>query len=182
MIGSLGLIAIAVADFPLVFVGLFLFLTFTDWIDGKLAIWLHQRTKLGARLDSAADAAMYGAVLFGATWLKGDVLLAEWAWITAALTTYVASHLASYIKFRRLASYHTRAAKTSAFFALLAVVGLFLGWSSWPMRVAMAAVTLTNLEAIAITWMLRQWRTDVLSIWHAARSRDKSEKHVWNSA
>ncbi|MCH5374150.1 MAG: CDP-alcohol phosphatidyltransferase family protein, partial [Planctomycetes bacterium] len=179
--GSLALIAIALAGHPLVFVVGFVILAFTDWIDGELAIALDQRTLLGARLDSAADAAMYASLLFGAVWLKYDALLTDWIWIAAALITYGASHIASYLKFRRLASYHTRAAKTSAFFTLLAAIALFADWPSWPLWIAMTAITLTNLEAVAITLVLREWRTDVVSIYHAVRDRDIATGTTWNS-
>ena len=36
-------------------VGLLMFSGFTDWLDGKLARWLDQSSKLGALLDPAAD-------------------------------------------------------------------------------------------------------------------------------
>ena len=65
MVGSLVLLAIAVAGWRYWFVGLFLALSLSDWIDGKLARWLHQRSDLGARLDSAADAILYAALIGG---------------------------------------------------------------------------------------------------------------------
>lgn len=65
LIGSLGLIGMAIIDWPTVFLAVFLLLMLTDWIDGRLAAWLQQCTTFGARLDSIADAALYGALLFG---------------------------------------------------------------------------------------------------------------------
>ena len=53
--------AVAFAERPRVFLWLFLFLSATDWIDGKLAILLDQRSVLGALLDTWADAALYAA-------------------------------------------------------------------------------------------------------------------------
>jgi hypothetical protein len=46
---------------------------------------------------------------------------------------------------------------------------LLLGGPAWPARVAMIAVIVTNIEATAITFVLRHWQTDVPSIWHAIR-------------
>jgi hypothetical protein len=61
LVGSFILIPIAWQGRNEVFLWCFIFLAMTDWVDGKLAILLNQRTVLGARLDSWADAALYAA-------------------------------------------------------------------------------------------------------------------------
>lgn len=171
LVGSLILVPVALFGRPMVFLGVFLVVAGTDWIDGKLAIWLKQRTTFGARFDSVADAAMYAALLLGCVWLKGDVLLAEAAWIGAALMCYVLSCLSALYKFRRLPSYHTYSAKISWLMTVLAAVALLSGWAVWPLRVAMLAVSLANLEALLITLLSNRWRTDIPTLWHALASR-----------
>lgn len=149
------------------FLALFLFLMATDWIDGKLAVWLDQRSSLGARLDSAADIVMYGSLLVGLVWLEGSILAGEWPWIAAGCASWALSALAGLMKFGKLASYHTRLAKASWLLALLATLAL-LGWEMiWPFRAAAASVTLTNLEGLAITSVLSESRTDVPSVFQA---------------
>jgi cardiolipin synthase (CMP-forming) len=169
LVGSFFLVGIALGGTNQVFLAVFLVLALTDYVDGRLAVWLGQQTTFGARLDSLADISLFAAVLFGAVWLEGPALRAEWAWITAAVVSYAASNTASLTKFRRLPSYHTRAAKVSNFLILVATAALFTGWSVWPLRIATAAVTLANLEAVAITCTLRQWRVNVPSLYHALR-------------
>ena len=66
LFGSFALFGVALLGWPYWFVGLFLALSLSDWIDGKLARWLHQRSDFGARLDSAADAMLYAALIGGA--------------------------------------------------------------------------------------------------------------------
>lgn len=171
LIGSLGFIPLALAAQPEWVLVLFLTLSATDWVDGKLAIWLDQRSMLGARLDSYADATMYAALLFAGVWLKGRVLQAEWGWLALALLTYAASCLAALAKFRRLPNYHTRTAKTAWLFMVVATVFLFLDWSVWPLRVAMLVVSVANAEALLITAILPRWRVDVISCVAAARLR-----------
>jgi cardiolipin synthase (CMP-forming) len=178
LVGSLVLVAIALADAPEVFLVTFLVLALSDYLDGKLAIWLDQQTTFGARLDTVADAVLFGAILFGAVWMKGDRLWAESAWLFAAIGSYAVSVAASYAKFRKLPSYHTRAAKTSNFLMLLAAAALFSGWAIWPLRLACAAVTLTNLEALAITRVLRHWRVNIPSLYHALRDVTRSRRSV----
>jgi CDP-diacylglycerol--glycerol-3-phosphate 3-phosphatidyltransferase len=167
LVGSFILIPIAWQGRNEVF--LCIFLAMTDWVDGKLAILLNQRTVLGARLDSWADAALYAALLFGLVTLYGDTLRAELAWIATALVTYLISTVAGFWKYKCWPSYHTRAAKTSWFLTGLAVIALFVEWAIWPLRVAAVAVTLTNIEAIFITIISPAWRADVTSVYHAWR-------------
>ncbi len=171
LIGSLALVPLALTAQPEWILGLFLILSATDWIDGKLAIWLDQRSTFGARLDSYADATMYAALLFAGVWLKGRVLQAEWIWIAVALLAFAASCCAALWKFRRLPNYHTRTAKTAWLLMVVAAVALFLDWSVWPLRVAMLGVALANAEALLITAILPRWRADVISCLVAFRLR-----------
>jgi phosphatidylglycerophosphate synthase len=95
LLGSVVLVVLACLDRRDWFLWLFIGLAMTDWIDGKLAILLNQRSVFGARLDSWADAALYTALLFGALWMHGEDLRSEWAWIIPAVATYTLSTLAS---------------------------------------------------------------------------------------
>ena len=165
--GSFVLVAIAWLDLPQVFLWGYLFLAMTDWLDGKLAILLDQRSVFGARLDSWADAALYLALLVGLVWFYGGLLRAEFAWVAPALATYLVSTAAGFWKYRRWPSYHTRSAKTSWLLTLIGVLALFNDWSLWLFRLALAGITLTNLEAIAITVISPAWRADVTSVYHA---------------
>jgi cardiolipin synthase len=169
--GSFVLIAIALMDQSEVFLWLFLFLAVTDWVDGKLAILLNQRSVFGARLDSWADAALYASLTFGAVTMHGATLRSELAWVIAALATYLISSAAGFWKYRRWPSYHTRAAKTSWLLIMGGAIGLFLDWALWPLRIALVAITITNVEAILITIVSPTWRVDVTSIYHAWRDR-----------
>lgn len=172
-VGSLIAFGVVYFEYTTFYVWLLFFLMMTDWVDGKLAILLNQRTVFGARLDSVADATMYASVLFAAFWLKYDVLSAERLWIAAALGSYVLTNVAALIKYRRLPSYHTRGAKTSWLLMGLAILALFTDWSTWPIRLAMLAVTITNLEATLMTFLLPVWTADLPSILHAWRMRDE---------
>lgn len=169
LLGSFVLIPIAWQNQKEVFFWVFVFLAMTDWFDGKLAILLNQRTVLGARLDSWADAALYAALLFGVVTMYGTTLLSELIWIGSAVISYLISTAAGFCKYKRWPSYHTRAAKISWFLTAVAVLALFSGWALWPLRVAAVAVTMTNLEALLITVISPVWRHDVTSIYHAWR-------------
>lgn len=174
LVGSFILIPIAWQGRNEVFLWCFIFLAMTDWLDGKLAILLNQRTVLGARLDSWADAALNAALLFGVVMMYGATLRFELVWIGAAVASYLISTAAGFWKYKRWPSYHTRAAKTSWFFTAVAVIALFSDWAMWPLRVAAVAVTITNFEALLITIISPTWRVNVTSIYHAWRDSKDS--------
>lgn len=164
LLGSPGLIVLALGEASTGFLVLFLALEATDWLDGKLAVGLDQRTTFGSRLDSVADMTMYGALLVGLVILEGETFLAEWPWMAPALAGYVVSWGLSFWKFGTLPSYHAWTAKASWLLAVLAALALLLlGWV-WPVRVAAVAVTIANLEASALTLRLTRARSDVPSI------------------
>lgn len=165
--GSPLLVAAAWLDQRDWFLWGFLFFSLTDWLDGKLAILLDQRSVYGARLDSMADATLYASMLAGAVLLHGQVLLAELAWVVAATASYLLSTVAGLLKYGRWPSYHTRAAKSCWLFILAGVVCLHTDWSLWPLRFALAAVVITNIEAFLITLISPIWRNDVSSLYHA---------------
>lgn len=171
LLGSIVLAVLAVLGRGAAVLWLFVALMISDWVDGKLAILLNQKSALGARLDSWADAALYSAMLFCALWLHGETLRAELGWIVAAVGSYAVTTLAGLWKYKRWPSYHTRAAKTSWFLIAVGVVCLFGGWTLWPLRVALIAVTLTNLEAVLITILSPAWRADVGSVFRVLRDR-----------
>ena len=171
LIGSPILAVLAHEKMETAFFWLLVGLLLSDWLDGKIAIYLNQQSTFGARLDSIADAAMYLALLVGLWYLKQDFVKEEVIWILVLGVSFCLTSLAGLIKYRRLPSYHTQMAKFSWFLITVAVIVLFSNGSYWPMQIAMATVILTNLEATVITAILPEWRTGVLSIFHALRWR-----------
>lgn len=169
--GSLGLIGLAVTGHSTAFVTGFIALSLSDWIDGKLARWLNQRSDFGARLDSASDAILYGCLLIGSLILKRDVLQHEVIWLTSALGSYALTSGFGLWKYGKIPSYHTYGAKTTQWLVLGGAVAMLLDWSIWPLRIACVGGTLTNLEATAITYTLPKWRADVLTLLHVLPKR-----------
>lgn len=171
--GALLLLFIAWFGHNEIFLWTFLFLAMTDWFDGKLAILLNQRTIIGARLDSWADASLFVALLFGLLTMYRETLVQELPLLATAVGGYLISTAAGFWKYGRWPSYHTRAAKTSWLISTLAVIALFLDYAEWPLSLALLAITLTNIEAIAITALSPRWQANVPSIYHAWKSAAK---------
>ena len=171
LVGSVVMFCVALAGWRVWFLSLFVGLTLSDWIDGKLARWMHQRSDLGARLDSFADSILYASFLFGSFILCYDVLQHELIWMVAAVLSYVITSAAGLVKYGRIPSYHTLSAKRTQGLVLLGGIVLLLGYSVWPLRLAAAAVIYTNMEATTLTWLLPEWRADYPSVWALLRER-----------
>lgn len=169
LVGSPLLLPLAWFEQRGAFLGLFVLLMLTDWLDGKLAVAWRQRTAFGARLDSVADALMYGGLLVGGWLLVPQFVAQHVAWIGAALASFGLTSLVGLARFGRLPSYHTLGAKAAWFLTSTGALIVLAGGPTWPFRVAMVVVTATNLEATAISLILPRWQADVLSIYHAWR-------------
>jgi CDP-diacylglycerol--glycerol-3-phosphate 3-phosphatidyltransferase len=143
----------------------------SDWFDGKLAMLLNQRSVWGPRLDSWADLMLYTALFFGTLVLQGATLQDEWLLITLALISYTISTLAGLWKYHRWPSYHTRTAKLSWLLILIGAVCLLVNLSLWPLRIALFAIVISNIETIAITHLSPKWRDDAGSIFQVLRDK-----------
>lgn len=171
LVGAAALVPIALTGRSQLFVLCFVALHVSDWIDGKLARWLHQRSDFGARLDSVSDAILSTCLLIGCIILKGDVIRQEILWLIIAMISYALNCGYALWKYGRIASYHSFGAKLSQWLVLVGAVFLLMDWSLWPIRIAAISGTLTNLEATAITHVLPEWHADVLTLRTALRIR-----------
>ena len=173
ILGSPGLIILALAGQAYWLGGLTLFLVFTEWLDGYLARRLRAVSAVGARLDSIADAIFYSSLLAAIVILRPVLIGHETIWIAATVASYLFSWLASWIKFQCLPSYHTWAAKGVWVVVGAGTICLLADGSSWPFRAAMTCVALTNMEAICITFILPECKVDVPSFGHARRHSNR---------
>jgi cardiolipin synthase len=175
IVSSPGLVILAMMGRPMWLGIMTVALVFTEWLDGFLARRWHAESAIGARLDSVADAVFYASLLVALALLSPKLIGDEAGWIISAICSYAGSWLASWIKFRRLPSYHTWAAKGTWVVLGTGIVCLLVDWSAWPFRIAMICVVLANVEAILITLVLLKCEVDVPSLWHVLmRSPPKS--------
>jgi cardiolipin synthase len=167
--GSLTLVPIAMYGQETIFLMTALFLFGTDWIDGKIAIWLNQRSVIGARIDSVADATFYGMTGLGVLWLKWSEIPYAAIGIAAALASYAATSGAALYKYGKMPSYHTLGAKACNWLMVGSLAYWFIGKQIWPLNVALGCVTLANLETLYMTWRLPTWNADIPTWLHAHR-------------
>jgi cardiolipin synthase len=137
---------------------------FTDAIDGPLARALGQATTRGAQLDSIADCALYLTAPVVALLLFPWLRATDMTTLLVVLAAYALPVAYGVVKFRRLTSYHTTAAKVAGVTISLTFFLLVATRIAWPFRIATAVLVLSAIEEMCITFMLPGWRANVPSL------------------
>lgn len=138
----------------------------SDAVDGYIARRFNVSSKLGAKLDSLGDMAIYLTVPICAWWLWPQILKQEALFVFIVIAAYIIPLIAGLIKFRKIPSYHTFGAKIAAVFMSTAILFLFLFEFPWIFRIAAIFQALVAFEEILITIQLPILQSNVKSIWH----------------
>lgn len=147
----------------------------SDTIDGYLARRLKQTSALGSSLDSWGDFALFSTIPLCVWWLWPGLLRQELLFVVIALTSFILPVAAGFIKYRRLTSYHTWAAKAAAVLLSTSLLLLLGGGPPLPFRIAVIIFAVAEAEELAITACLPRWHRDIHGIWQAVRFR-RAEK------
>ena len=144
----------------------------SDVFDGILARRLNVATPNLRRLDSIADTIFYLSAIFAAWRLHPSAITERLAPLLVLFGLELIRYVFDFAKFGREASYHMWSSKLwgvalfIGFFALLA-----LGITGRPVSAAIYIGIVVDLEGLAISIVLRKWKTDVPTIVHAFRLR-----------
>jgi CDP-diacylglycerol--glycerol-3-phosphate 3-phosphatidyltransferase len=155
---------------PLAF-GVCLILAFlSDVFDGILARRLNVATPGLRRLDSIADSVFYVAALSAAWHLHPSELRDHLPALVVLGAVEAARYAFDLWKFRREAAYHLWSSKL---WGICLFVGFFsllvLGRGGLLVAVPITVGILVDLEGLAVSLLLREWKSDVPSIVHAWR-------------
>ena len=144
----------------------------SDLFDGIIARRLGVATPGLRRLDSLADSIFYVAALFAAWHLYPSALRDHAVALVALGALEAVRYVVDLRKFGKEASYHMWSSKLwglalfAGFFALLV-----FGQQRFFVAAAIWVGIVADVEGLAISWTLSEWRTDVPTIWHARRLR-----------
>jgi phosphatidylglycerophosphate synthase len=146
----------------------------SDIYDGVLARRWGTATAALRIADSAADTVFYVGVLVAVVERHWPVIHAR-LWLLAVLLGLEATRIIfDWVKFGRMASYHSYASKAwSAMLALATIALLCFNRGFWLSTVAIAWGILCDLEGLAMSAMLPKWTHDVKNLRRALRIRRK---------
>ncbi len=143
----------------------------SDVLDGVVARRLGQESDIGARLDQAADFAIWTCLPLAAWWLWPEILHREAAWVILSFVSLLLPTAIAYGKYREAPGYHTWLAKTSAVWMGVALPLLLIIDVAGPFRIGALLLLVAAVDQLAITGLLVECRHDVPSMFHAARMR-----------
>lgn len=160
-------------EMPALFFALFGLMLLSDALDGIIARMLNQTSELGARLDSYGDILTYLMTPIAAWWLWPDLIKGEFYYIIAAVIIYILPAVFALLKFGKLASYHTWITKASAVLMSAGAVVLLVFENNLLFHIAIYFLVIEMVENITITLILSEQKTDIQSIWHLWKEKDR---------
>ena len=142
----------------------------SDIADGLIARGFAITSEIGARLDSAADMAIFSIAIFGVFVFQADFVSLHYLPVVFVIGLYVAEVIAALARYGRISSFHTLLTRISAYAQGGFVMSLFLwGYSAalfWP---AIAVTVLAYTEELTMVWLLPQWEADVRGLYWVLR-------------
>lgn len=155
---------------------LFLVAFVSDYFDGVVARALGVVTRALRQADGVVDTIFY-LVLAVVTWQLHPTVLARHAGaLTVCLATLGVWYLLDFVRWRAAAGFHSWTAKLfAAALGVWAVMLYGFGVDGPWLVVACVAGTISHLEGMAISLVLRRHAADVPTVLHALRLRAGSE-------
>ncbi len=160
------------APLPVAFAACLSLAAVSDYFDGADCAAPEIVTPGLRRLDSLADLVFFLAALFALWWLYPGVLADHAGALAVLIALGLLRYLVSYAKFGREASYHLWSSKVWGFALFLGFYALLVLQSDgvWITLLIWLGI-LAALEDLAVSVVLREWRTDIPTLVHALRLR-----------
>ncbi len=156
------LIVLAWAGMKTPFTWLLLGALLSDAADGYIARAFSVSSRVGALLDSVADAALMLAIGYGTWAFYPQVYLEHWPIIALAVSLWIIEHLAALIRYGRLSSFHTALVRLAVMvFAGFVAVLFLVGFYPWLFYLAALLSILAVLEQLAMIWLVPEWSPDL---------------------
>ena len=173
MIAAPLLLLLIIRHQPEIFKWLLAISFLTDAIDGFLARRYKVISILGAKLDSIADDLTIAVAIIGMIVFKPEFLRQEVTLVILLLALFVLQTSFAVVRYGKMSSFHTYAAKTAAILqGIFLQLLFFLDGPAYLLFYITAAVTAIELvEEIILVLMLSQWKTDVKGLYWVIRWR-----------
>lgn len=161
-----------IANYKLAITGLIVYALLSDFFDGYIARLTQSSTITLRRLDSTIDQVFWVAVMIGTYILSPQFYLDHWLYILIILLLESATYVISYIRFRKEVATHAIASKLWVLSLMITFVDVIWTGNSNAIFFACFIIgIISRLEIISILLLLKQWTSDVPSVYHAAQLR-----------
>jgi CDP-diacylglycerol--glycerol-3-phosphate 3-phosphatidyltransferase len=149
-----------------VFKWLLLACLLSDILDGLIARTFHLTSKLGASLDSIADAVTILIGLFGVFVFQRLFVFEHYTELLLVVAFYAVELIASFWRYGRLSSFHTLLDRIAAYMGGIFVMSLFLwGCYAWLFHLTVIVYVVALSEEMLLIYLLPEWRSDVGGIY-----------------
>lgn len=147
----------------------------TDAVDGFLARKFKANSVLGAKLDSIGDDLTILAAVIGLAVGKTEFLKTEWLIFAIPLGLFFVQLISALIRYGKMSSYHTWLAKLAAILQgfFMCAMFLFEQPAYWLFYTTAIVTTLELIEEIMIVVVLREWKTNVHSLYSVLQEKEK---------
>lgn len=151
---------------------------FTDSIDGYLARRFKVSSAFGAKLDSIGDDLTVLAGIVGMIFFKPGFLWENVSWIAVVLILFILQVSLSFLRYRKMTSFHTYGAKIAAVFQGVFLILLFFlpGPVMWLFYSAVIITSLELIEEMIIVMILPEWQTDIKGLYWVLKQKKMVDK------
>ena len=153
-------------DSPAWFIGWFIFLGLTDFLDGILARRWNQSTEFGSLMDAIADVAYYFAAAWFLIYLFPEYLVPNLPYIIFLLVIFSISLIVAKLKAGKLKFMHTHLSRLSGVLVFIGFLASFFMDTTWVLRLVVLVYTLAFIEICAMFWIYGNIDPDTRSILH----------------
>lgn len=147
----------------------------TDIVDGYLARKYQVTSVMGSKIDSIADDLTIVVAIAGVFIYKPEFLKHEMTIIIIVFAVFIMQTIIAFIRYGKMTSFHTYAAKTAAM--LQGVFLLLLFFLPEPVYILFYVTIIVSvielLEEIILVFMLPNWETNVKGLWWVIKRKRK---------
>jgi CDP-diacylglycerol--glycerol-3-phosphate 3-phosphatidyltransferase len=171
------LVAAVRAPLPWIFGTCLVGALLSDYFDGVIARRLGVATPTLRRFDSLVDTVFYVCALAAVLIVAPELLRPVSIPLAALIALEVVRYMVDFRKFGKEASYHMWSSKAWGLWLFVGMYAVLVHRrGGWPVALAVYWGIACDLEGLAISLMLGEWRTDVPSLLHAWRIRKAGHK------
>jgi CDP-diacylglycerol--glycerol-3-phosphate 3-phosphatidyltransferase len=144
----------------------------SDIADGLIARSLRIESRLGAALDSTADALLFPVAAYGVWVFHRQVVDDHGVAFLVVLACWLGEYAVALWRYGKFSSFHTYLARIGAYALGIFVGALFLfGFQPLIMWVAVVTAVIASLEEFLLLWRLPEWRGNVRGLWWVLREQ-----------